>query len=238
MCDINTHRKNKGFTLVELSIVIVVIGLIVGAVTAGVSLVQAAKLHSDIAKFREYKMAYSLFMDQYNAVPGDMRNATAYWPGVTADGNGNKIFDGNESQYTYNQLSLAKLIKGTFIGWDYPKPSIGKNSGSLLLILTQGTMWLANPGASPNVLVTYDARGGAESWNNGVSPKQALAIDIKIDDGVPNKGKVAGFSEPMNDCIKQSDGTTNAYYGSYIGITTYNLAQQGQICAINMGLSR
>jgi prepilin-type N-terminal cleavage/methylation domain-containing protein len=72
--------KQHGFTLVELSIVIVIIGLIVAGVTAGQSLVAAAKIQSQITELKKYEVAYNIFKLEYNAVPGDMSNAISYWP--------------------------------------------------------------------------------------------------------------------------------------------------------------
>ena len=64
-------KSKRGFTLVELSIVIVIIGLIVAGVTAGQSLVRSAKLQSLVSKINEYSTAYNSFYLQYNSLPGE-----------------------------------------------------------------------------------------------------------------------------------------------------------------------
>jgi prepilin-type N-terminal cleavage/methylation domain-containing protein len=64
-------RKIMGFTLVELSIVIVVIGLIIGVVTAGQSLVRQAQIRSVLNDVNKYKTAWNAFKLQYDALPGD-----------------------------------------------------------------------------------------------------------------------------------------------------------------------
>ena len=76
-------KKDLGFTLVELSIVIVIIGLIVGGVTAGQSLVEAAKMQSQISELRKYEVAFNIFKLEYDAIPGDFSQASDYWGGLT-----------------------------------------------------------------------------------------------------------------------------------------------------------
>jgi prepilin-type N-terminal cleavage/methylation domain-containing protein len=229
-------HKQKAFTLVELSIVIVVIGLIVSAVVAGGAMVQAAKLHSDISKFREYKTAYSMFVDQYNGAPGDMINAIAYWGGVTANGNGNKTIECcAETLFTWQQLSLAKLT-GDFAATAYPRVSSSKISTIIMFLVEDNSnTWKISKINAPNMIGTFNTVTG---WNSAISPVQALAIDTKMDDGVPTKGKVTGFSSPVNDCVKEADGTTNGSVNTYQGIGSYNLAQPLQICNVAVSVYR
>lgn len=79
----------RGFTLIELAIVLVIIGLITGGVMQGASMIRAADLRTISGDLEKYVSAANLFRDRYNAVPGDMHNATYLWgakAGGTADG--------------------------------------------------------------------------------------------------------------------------------------------------------
>lgn len=92
--------RNSGFTLLELSIVLVIIGLIVGGITVGKEMIKASELSSVISDVKKFDVAVNTFNLKYNALPGDMDNATAYWGALadcddarvgtlTCDGNGN-----------------------------------------------------------------------------------------------------------------------------------------------------
>ena len=73
------HSHRVGFTLLELSIVLVVIALIVGAVTIGTAMIRNAELQSVVADVDAYKKAMGLFRDKYQSLPGDMTTATDLW---------------------------------------------------------------------------------------------------------------------------------------------------------------
>ena len=68
----------SAFSLVELSIVLVILGLLVGGVLSGQSLIRAAELRSVTTEYSRYTTAISSFRDKYFALPGDMSNATSF----------------------------------------------------------------------------------------------------------------------------------------------------------------
>ena len=132
---------NKAFSLVELSIVLVILGLLTGGILAGQSLIRAAELRSAGTEHQRYVTAVQSFRDKYFAVPGDMSNATRFWlrqvnqvwcvtnsaaaisASGTCDGNGAGTISsaaaasqsGEQFQF-WNQLALAGLIEGTYSG--------------------------------------------------------------------------------------------------------------------------
>jgi len=131
----------QGFSLLELSIVLVIIGLIAGGIVAGASMIRAAELRSLITQETQFKIAIYTFRDKYLGLPGDLKNATAFWgaepvancPGdettpstttATCDGNGNGQINwnaqpsgvGNESFRFWQHLANAELISGSFTG--------------------------------------------------------------------------------------------------------------------------
>ena len=124
--------KASGFSLVELSIVLVILGLLVGGVLTGQSLIRAAELRAVTTEYGKYSTAIRAFKDKYFAIPGDMSNATVFWgtaPDCTisattagtgtqtcnGDGN-NNIYAGKEGFRFWQQLANAGLIEGNYTG--------------------------------------------------------------------------------------------------------------------------
>ncbi len=84
------HRPHSAFSLVELSIVLVILGLLVGGILAGQSLIRASELRSISSDYTKLATAMHGFRDKYFAIPGDMATATSFWGAVNTGGaNGN-----------------------------------------------------------------------------------------------------------------------------------------------------
>jgi prepilin-type N-terminal cleavage/methylation domain-containing protein len=132
MHSLTTARR--GFTLIELSIVLVIIALIVGSVLVGRTLVNAAALRSQISQIEKYQTAANTFREKYGYLPGDIKAPDATRFGFIARGNSAGQGDGNgtilgylpgccsngftliggESPVFWVDLSTAHLIDGTF----------------------------------------------------------------------------------------------------------------------------
>ena len=130
--------QRSAFSLIELSIVLVILGLLVGGILGGQSLIRAAELRSVTTDYNKFQTALNAFRDKYNALPGDMPNATHYWTAVnptpatcqttpspgaaTCDGNGDghiaedALYHGYESFRFWQHLSNAGLMEGQFTG--------------------------------------------------------------------------------------------------------------------------
>ena len=76
-------HTQKGFTLVELAIVMTIIGLLIGGILKGQELMENARVTSTVAQVKAYEAAITTFRDAYNAVPGDMPNTVNRLPGCT-----------------------------------------------------------------------------------------------------------------------------------------------------------
>ena len=125
------HKNKKAFTLVELSIVLVIIGLIIGGVLVGRDLIVASEIRSQIAQIEKYQTAINTFKIKYRYLPGDIPNPDATQLGFTSRsvsagaGNGDmQINSGSgagccrqgqgELVLLWRDLSDAKLIGENF----------------------------------------------------------------------------------------------------------------------------
>lgn len=131
-------QSHKAFSLVELSIVLVILGLLTGGILGGQALIRAAELRAISTEAVRWTTAVQTFRDKYFALPGDMTNATKFWgtdaggcPGTnatataggvpTCDGNGDgrltpSVATSNEMYRFWQQLANAALIEGSFTG--------------------------------------------------------------------------------------------------------------------------
>ncbi len=131
----------KGFTLIELAIVIVIIGILAGGALTGQSIIESAKRSKVVSDYEIYNKALMAFQLEYDALPGDFDEATQYWGEVsgncstsgsddeTCDGGGDgKInYDcGSATSYevvrAWQHLSLAEILNEKFTGRSLPGP--------------------------------------------------------------------------------------------------------------------
>ncbi|MFO1243001.1 MAG: prepilin-type N-terminal cleavage/methylation domain-containing protein [Rickettsiales bacterium] len=132
-----TSRRTDGFTLVELSIVIIIIALLAGGVVAGQSLLKASDNRTVYTKATEYISAINQFSEKYQGLPGDLYNATSIWGAqhatpatcqttassskLTCDGDGDGHIGDNAATYYENfrawqQLQNAGMVEGNYNG--------------------------------------------------------------------------------------------------------------------------
>jgi prepilin-type N-terminal cleavage/methylation domain-containing protein len=136
MNDMHIKNKNKAFSLVELSIVLIIIGLLVSGVVAGQSLIQQARLRAVITEFMEIERSVKIFKVAYDYLPGDYPFAGGVWgaecggnspaaAGCNGDGNGvvgsygNGTFPRLSTSETFRfwqHLQLANIMDRSFTG--------------------------------------------------------------------------------------------------------------------------
>lgn len=248
------HRKNSGFTLIELSIVLVILGLIVGGIVGGKSLIHQAELNKVIADLNGYKTAFNAYVNQYDSIPGDHAEATQYWPGQTADGNGDgMIWDtgswnaGNsryEDEKSFSHLGLAEIIPfraaGTFVdgnlaelGVHLPKGPVD-GQGYRFESVPCGQWQISNStglnqyGRQGTRLVAGKIDTGTDLWMPFLKPADARNIDTKMDDGKPASGQLMANEATNGDCVEGKTGDSDADKGD----NKYNVGNAAVVCNI------
>lgn len=205
--------RQSGFTLLELSIVLVIIGLIIGGVTVGSEMIRQAELQSVIKDMKNYESVIHTYRLKYQAVPGDHNKATSYWPSGTSNGNGDgSIGDHNdtgaaldEDGKVWQHLALAGLLNMAPATSLWPQV-IGTNMPASRLN-GAGYRYQSGDGATPFNRTQFHMVVGTTNscfdlYCPVFLPAESYSLDQKIDDGLPMSGMITGESYyTPEDCI-------------------------------------
>lgn len=215
--------RNSGFTLIELSIVLVIIGLIVGGILVGQDLIKAAALRATVSQKIKFDAAVNTFRGKYNGLPADLSNyamftgqlTTTGLTGAQAYGDGNGLIQSGfftshiahffgETKLFWRQLLDANLIgenvslATTAVGIDIP----GNGNGYVPAAkLGKGAFWVLDSDAGVNYFglggITYMAFSAIQYVvfsADVITPNEAYQIDTKLDDGMPITGSVRSIA--------------------------------------------
>ncbi len=207
----------KGFTLVELSIVLVIIGLLIGGILVAQSMISTTKTLVIVRQLSQYDIAISNFIYKYNQLPGDSNM-------FSDPGNNDKQTDpsGYETGNAWEHLSQGVGLKNAF-GQDY----VGFNPFFATTEATCPILKMNTNPAATNLCLTInfdweDSGGGEYQFRADIPsqqqvhaallPKDLLALDVKIDDGLPSTGGV-GFVD-WGGIFSTCDAGGNKYNAS------------------------
>ncbi len=233
---LSCNDARSGFSLVELSIVLLIIGMLVSGVLVGRDMIRAAELRSIVTDKDRIQTAVNLFQQKYLGLPGDLINATSFWGPMTnctttasgtgtqtCNGNGDGMIGwGNTSGYSYEMLSFwqhlsnSGLIEGKYTGvWSGTSGSAnqelaGKIKNTTWSSFFFGNIVLANTnwfeGQYGNVLNLFLGNLSPVL----ISPSEMWNIDKKIDDGLPGLGNVVSGESNAN-CNTTTIASTAEY---------------------------
>ena len=214
------HKENRdGFTLVEISIVMIIIGLLIGGTFGGMKLIENMQVNKTVQDLKAIESAALTFKDTYGRLPGDIVNPAARLPNCTVapcatGGNGNRAIGTNgvstpvdaailatDENFTFwHHLQAADLLSvGTknttdmSFGEGQPDSSVG---GGFRVTTSNGVYFFA--GISPferTVLYNVGEPSVALPTANtfAISCSQIGSIDRKLDDALVYQGCLKGW---------------------------------------------
>lgn len=262
----NSHIKqtnNKAFTLVELAIVLVIIGLIISGILVGQDLVRSAENRAIISQIDKYNAAVNSFRNKFNAIPGDFAQGASYIAGAT-DGDGNGILftaagvpgaaivtSSYEISEFWYQLSQLGMIEGSYdgttattvLGQNFPLTK--SNRGGVIAYGSTDSINYYHIGLAPSATT-------AIVMANNLTTDSALLIDTKMDDGKALTGSVvAAGGATISVTVTGTGATITAFNGATLGplglgtgcvvssggvnlTSIYNTGNSGYLCQLRI----
>jgi prepilin-type N-terminal cleavage/methylation domain-containing protein len=184
------RQQQRGFTLIEIAIVLVIIGLLLGGVLKGQELINSAKVKNLINDIRSTSTFVYAYQDRFRRLPGDDTNVVANVGGTLAttpnatlgngriNGNWNSTTQTDESYLFWQHVRLAGLASGS---------AVAGNAGYIPTNADGGPIGITGDA------VFTGAGGWAASFfvcTSGIQGRYARQIDTTIDDGNTTTGSV------------------------------------------------
>ena len=193
-------RFQTGFTLVEVAIVLVVVGLLLGGILKGQEMITQARIKNIANDFNGVTAAYFAYMDRYKAVPGDDVNASARWSAVINGGSDGRI-SGTYGVSSPPTLAQANVDNSQGEAWNFwwHLRSAGFVAGP-----TAGQAAWTQPSNAVGGIVgvqtdAMTALTGVVLCSSNVPDKVAAAVDTQIDDQRSNAGQMMAYQMAATD---------------------------------------
>lgn len=203
------NKSSRGFSLIEVAIAVVVIGIITGFALKGRELLQTVKLRAAISQVNTIKIATQMFIDKYGVFPGALANANEVLGKNITNGNGNNSISSKEDAIRFWQQLNASGGITLNLNAGFPTNKLGG-------IFTISSNISAYPGTW---IVMCGSTEDNKTFTGIVTPEEASFIDKECDTGDPTNGDVR--------VLKASNATADCVSGD-----KYNLKNKSKDCVI------
>lgn len=231
-----TNKSMRGVTLVEIAIVLVIIGLLLGGILKGQELINNAKVRSIADRQSSLKAAWFSFIDRYQALPGDYLRAQQNIPGAGAPvpaaasgaGTGDGIIIEGESSLVMQHLTGAGYLRcpqctynGNAVRLPDGNNSLQNQYGGVMAIFVDG---LASANSRDSTYLTEGTRRPRLMVHTGnLIPSNIISeVDRKLDDGSPAIGdfrfsdyKAVGIAPAIAECVDSVGGNAQHDDGAH-----------------------
>src|SRR6185503_15504876 len=218
-----SRSKTQGFTLVEIAIVLVIIGLLLGGILKGQEMITQAKIKNSIADFSGISAAYYGYQDRYRAIPGDDPGAATRWttPAAATAGSGNGVVAG-----TYNNGgAVCTAAVEACSWWDHLRRA-GFVAGNGVLQPTNafaGQIGVQTGDGAATPAAVLGGFSGLIVCSANIPDKVAIAMDTQMDDGLIGTGTVRGQLQSAPNPNIQAAAAATAY--AETGTNTYAMCR-------------
>lgn len=202
-------KRQIGFTLIEISIVLVIIGLLLGGVLKGQELIENAKIKRMNNDFSGVASATYSYLDRYSAIPGDDPNANGRW-----DSGGTTVKSGDGKGSLDGAWNATTTASETASFWDHLRRSnliVGGSGITLPVHAFGGIIGVADG---------YLGIAGPVICMDNINGKRAEIIDRQLDDGKPDSGTLRAVVSTVTLAKNATLAT------SYVEGTTYSICKQ------------
>ena len=213
----NNNKKQYGFSLIELSIVLIIIGLLVAGITGGASLIKSAELRSFMSELRNYQTAVNAYYTATGELPGsegssqiNFTKSCLAWgemmkegvvdvdvSGVDIDADGETSICADVTTFGSENSPTSKLKGGLY--------AIGYNDD-----MADNVIFAVADGETPDKLTAAKSPSTPTTTKSLMTIKDARSVDEKMDNGIIDSGKMFGFSGPSTS--SDPDNSTSCDY--------------------------